>query len=117
MNRLNKLKEHGFSTIETGLMVVIAIVIIGVGYLVYHEHHKIRTTNNATALQPLTTSSKSSGSSTGSTASNNALSGSSDNNANLEQDLNSVNAANNQDNQNLSSANGGLNDQSTFTSY
>jgi len=98
--------ERGFSAVET-LLVVVAIAAVGlIGWYVYHVRQTTNSTYNAA-------SSNGAGPAFGSKK--NVATGDTSNTA-LQSDLQSATSAANKGNQDMSSANGSLNDKSTLTS-
>jgi hypothetical protein len=97
-----KNNQRGFSPVEGVLIVLVVVAIAFVGWYVYKNH---KSTPLATSTADHTVSGSPSSS---------LSSGSS--NADLSNDLNTINGSSSQNNQDLTNVNNSLNDQSTMTS-
>lgn len=100
--------EHGFSSIEIVLVIVIVAVIGGVGYYVHTSSKKsadtLSSANQNASNSPKFTNRKAAAGSTTSTS-----------NSSLQSALSSASSSVSQSNQAQSSANNAVNDKSTFT--
>src|ERR1700722_1729362 len=57
MKQLKK-NEHGFSAVELVLVIIIIVLIGGVSWIVYKNHHKTNLSNNLSTSTKLTTAPK-----------------------------------------------------------
>jgi hypothetical protein len=97
--------ERGFSAVESILVVVIVVAIVFVGW--YVDKHRTKSTSKPVAVT------NASQKSSGNQSSTPLPSGTS--NSDLQSDLTNVTTTSNQSNQDISTSNSSLNDQSTMT--
>ncbi len=45
---MQKQSQSGFTIVETVISLIVVVVIVGVGYLVWHNHHKNNTATSST---------------------------------------------------------------------
>jgi Tfp pilus assembly major pilin PilA len=101
----NQTDEAGFSAIETVLVVVIVAAVGLIGWYVYHARQNTNNLYNATNSSTNPNFGTKKALATGDTS-----------NAALQTDLQDATSTANKGNQDMSSANGSLNDKSTLTS-